>query len=480
MPLWKALPGPQTVGYKSEADILGYGGQAGGGKSHLLLGLAITAHLRSIIFRREAKQGRAIVDDARQILGTLGRFNESLGIWRDLPGDRQIEFAGVKDAADVYNWRGQPHDLICVDEADAFLEDQVRFLMGWNRTTVANQRCRTVLCFNPPASAEGRWIIPFFGPWLDKRHHHPAVPGELRWYATVRGGKEVEREDGQPFECDGEIIQPRSRTFIPASVRDNPYLMATNYIATLQALPEPLRSQLLYGDMGAGVADDPWQVIPTAWVQAAMDRWEPGPPEGYTMSALGVDVARGGDDKFVIAARYAWWFAPLVKIPGSQTPDGPTSAARVIAVHDGHADINIDVLPDSCYDCLKGTLGSSIVHGINNAARCDAHDKSRRLTFVNTRAASYWSLREALDPAGDEKLALPPDAELLADLTAPRYKVLASGVQIEKKEDIKKRIHRSTDCADAVVLAHWQRPKKKICVWTGPTTNRLDMPLDMW
>src|SRR5262249_58022080 len=86
-------------------------------------------------------------------------------------------------------------------------------------------------------------------------HPRPAKPGEIRWYAMV-DGREVEREDGQEFIHKGETIRPKSRTFIPARLLDNPYLMATGYGATLQALPEPLRSQLLYGDFSIGRPDD--------------------------------------------------------------------------------------------------------------------------------------------------------------------------------------------------------------------------------
>ena len=79
--------------------------------------------------------------------------------------------------------------------------------------------------------------------------------------------------DGHPlYDFDPEyyspddIIKPLTRTFIPSRVTDNPYLMATGYISTLQSLPEPLRSQMLKGDFEAGTEDDPWQVIPTQWV----------------------------------------------------------------------------------------------------------------------------------------------------------------------------------------------------------------------
>src|SRR5262249_32593913 len=66
--LWKPLPGPQTIAYQTLADVTGYGGAAGGGKTDLALGLAVTAHKKSLILRREAVHLRAIEDRAREIL----------------------------------------------------------------------------------------------------------------------------------------------------------------------------------------------------------------------------------------------------------------------------------------------------------------------------------------------------------------------------------------------------------------------------
>jgi hypothetical protein len=94
--------------------------------------------------------------------------------------------------------------------------------MGWVRTTDPNQRCRTVLTFNPPSTAECQWLLTYFAPWLaylmpkQFTHPQPAAPGELRWYATLANGEEIERPDGQPFQQGGETITPKSRTFIPA------------------------------------------------------------------------------------------------------------------------------------------------------------------------------------------------------------------------------------------------------------------------
>ena len=64
----------------------------------------------------------------------------------------------------------------------------------------------------------------------------------------------------------------------------------------VESEPEPLRSQLLYGDFSIGVQDDPWQVIPTEWVRMAFRRYEQREGPDVPLTALGVDGARGGDE----------------------------------------------------------------------------------------------------------------------------------------------------------------------------------------
>lgn len=52
---------------------------------------------------------------------------------------------------------------------------------------------------------------------------------------------------------------------------------------------------------------------------------------------------------------------------------------------------------------------------------------------------------------------LPRSDTLKADLTVPHWKVLSNGtIQIESKDDIRKRLGRSTDEGDAVVMSFWQ------------------------
>jgi hypothetical protein len=448
--VWVPLPGPQRTAYESEADVLLYGGAAGGGKTDLLLGLALGAHRRSILFRREFAQLKAIEDRARELAGPRARYSVTRRIWQ-LPGGRSLELGAVQRPGDERKYQGRPHDLKAFDEITHFTEAQFRFLIGWNRSAEPGRRCRVVAAGNPPTSAEGDWVIRYWAPWLDRQHPHPAAPGELRWFATV-GGKEVEVESGEAFLHEGERIEPRSRSFIRARVEDNPFLIAAGYRATLQALPEPLRSQMLEGDFAAKQEDDPWQVVPTAWVLAAQARWQAEPPG--PLDALGVDVARGGRDRTVVTARHGPWFAQPRSFPGAETPDGQAVVALLVPLLATRAAVQVDVIGvgAAVYDAARAQGLRAVA--LNGSTGSAARDRSGQLGFANSRAEWWWRLREALDPVAGEGLALPPDRELLADLTAPRWRLAGAGILVERKDEIIARIGRSPDKGDSLVYAH--------------------------
>ena len=450
--IWTPQAGPQADAYDSPADVIGYGGGAGGGKSHLALGFAATKHRRSIIFRRVFPSVRGLIEDSRQLLIRPGdRYNDGLHIWRTADG-RMIEFGHIQHEDDKKKHMGQARDLHVFDEATEFPENVVRFVIGWNRTTIPDQRCRVLLTFNPPMDESGTWITRFFGPWLDDQHPNPAKDGELRWYSMIDG---EERETGpEPFEHNGEMVAPKSRTFFHALLRDNPILAQTGYAAQIDAMPEPLRS-LLRGNFNAARITDPWQVIPGDWVRAAQRRWRERSRPDVQCSALGVDIARGGTAKTVIAKRFANWIAPLKKYPGIATPDGPSAAAVVLADLEDAAIVQIDALGvgTSPYDILRDN-GVNVKAVIASEKSIET-DRTKKLKFRNLRAEMWWKMREALDPANGDDLALPDDPEMLADLCAPKWSLSTSGILIESKDDIAERIGRSTDCGDAVVMACW-------------------------
>jgi hypothetical protein len=90
------------------------------------------------------------------------------------------------------------------------------------------------------------------------------------------------------------------------------------------------------------------------------------------------------------------------------------------------------------------------------SAKTRFRDRSGTQTFNNTRSAAWWNMRELLDPANGEEVALPPDDELIGDLVTPRWRPVSGGrIEVERKEDVVKRRGHSPDSGDAVVMAFW-------------------------
>ena len=451
-PIWVPQDGPQRAAFESEADILFYGGAAGGGKTDLLLGLALTSQKHSILFRREAVQLTGIEERMTAILGERTGYNSQTGVWR-LPGKRVMELGSVQKVTDWIKYQGRPHDAKLFDEICHFAESQFRTLIGWLRSDDPDVRQRVVCAGNPPTEPEGEWVKRFWAPWLDPHHPNPAKPGELRWFVTNEKGEDQEVPGPEPVMVGNDLMKPKSRTFIPSSVDDNLFLLTTGYKATLQSLPEPLRSQMLRGDFQAGAADPAWQVLPTEWVKAAQARWKPREKKG-PMTALGFDPSRGGLDKSSAARRHGSWFDELVTAPGVVTKDGPTAAGFVVPLVRDGACICVDGIGigSSALDFLVG-LNLNVLAVIGSESS-SALTKAGNLRFRNKRAEMYWLMREALDPTAPDPIALPPDPELLADLTAVRYKVVTMGkvaaLQMRDKDEIREALGRSPDKGDSV------------------------------
>lgn len=455
LPRWLPQVGPQTRAYESLADIIFYGGQAGGGKTDLLLGLSLTAQKHSILFRRQAVQLVGIEERMTNILGTRDGYNSQTGVWRLPEGDRVLELGSVKEPGDWLKYQGRAHDAKLFDEICHFTELQFRSLIGWMRTDDPTVRQRVVCAGNPPTDPEGEWVVRFWAPWLDPNHPNPAKDGELRWFVTDENGKDKEVDGPEPVMVGDEMMKPKSRTFIRSSVDDNLYLQTTGYKSTLQALPEPLRSQMLRGDFLAGRSDPVWQLIPTEWVKAAQARWQKRDAKGQ-MTALGLDVSRGGQDKTSAARRHGQWFDELITVPGAVTDDGPKAAGFVAPLIRNGACVCVDAIGigSSALDFIKGL--NLLVLAVVGSEGSKEVTVAGNLRFRNRRAEMYWRLREALDPTSDDPIALPPDPELLTDLTAVRYKVVQMGqsaaIQIRDKDEIREAIGRSPDKGDSVAM----------------------------
>jgi hypothetical protein len=485
--IWLPNPGPQTSALHSEADILLYGGAAGGGKSDLLIGAALTQHDRTVLFRRQFTDLKGLEQRLFEIAGRSGWNGQDHAMRR--PDGRVIEFGALEKPESEKSWQGRPHDLIGFDEGAQLPEAKVRFVMGWLRSAKEGQRCRVIIASNPPIGAEGDWMVVWFAPWLDAAFDNPAAPGELRWAVIAPDGSTVwvsgpgyyvvSANENGALQCreatpeevadaelgKGDALKAMSRTFIPARLDDNPYLRTTNYRASVMALPEPLRSKLLKGDFMAGKEDAANQVIPTAWIEAAMERWKQRSKPTCPMTTLGVDVAQGGSDKTVLAPLYDTWFGELVRKDGVDTKNGAAVGALVIEHMRDKCQVNIDLTggwgggaQTHLEDNVPGIRVEPVVFSEGSPGE---RTRESQLEFLNKRAELWWRFREALDPVHGDDIALPPDRRLAAQLASPTWWLKsrsgAAAIQIEQKDEIRKRLGSSTDDADAVIIAWYRR-----------------------
>jgi hypothetical protein len=474
--IWIPNTGPQSEAYRCQADLLLYGGAGGGGKTDLISGLALTRHLRTLMLRPQYTDLGALIERVVKIAGTRVGLNSSPPAQFKFNG-RVIDFGAAATMERADTWQGNPHDLLAFDEACQFHESVVRFLMGWNRAAeeelgvTSKQRVRTVLASNPPLSADGDWIIGMFRPWLDITHSNPAAHGELRWFVTDPDGHDLEVDGPDDIkEFNDTTYVPKSRTFIPAALSDNPFLVTTGYQATLDAMPEPLRSAIRDGNFMAAREDDSYQVIPTGWVLEANERWRANGKPDVAMSSIGLDVARGGKDQTVFSPRWGQFFGELTTVPGRDTPDGPSVAILAAGMLRDGATVGVDAIGIGA-DAETALKNAGLSYeALNGAAKATSHTRDGNFGFTTKRSEMWWMMREALDPKYGQNIALPPDTALQADLTAPTYEVRPGQppkIYVESKRDIMKRLGRSPDRGDAVVYA-WNSGSLD----TGPQARR--------
>lgn len=200
-------------------------------------------------------------------------------------------------------------------------------------------------------------------------------------------------------------------------------------------------------------------LIPLSWVEAAHKRFDACNGRGMGSVSYGLDPARFGEDATCTAKLVGRCLESITYANQQNTMQ--TVGNMVITAPDKQTPIGVDVvgLGAGVYDRLK-ELGYSRAKAVNAGASAkDAYgnpikDDTRTLEFHNKRSQLWWALRDALNPEGESPLALPPDDRLTGDLTAPTFWFTSTGkIQVESKDDIRERIGRSPDAADALALA---------------------------
>ena len=160
---------------------------------------------------------------------------------------------------------------------------------------------------------------------------------------------------------------------------------------------------------------------------------------------LGVDVARFGDDQTVMTVRQGRKVWPQLKYRGLDTMQ---TAARVgdLIIREDPQLVFIDGVGvgGGVIDRLRQLGHSWKIIDVNAGGRAD--DSTR---YFNKRAELWGRMRDYLKEGAE----LPEDNELRDDLVGPEYGFTPKQqIQLEKKEDMKKRGLSSPDCGDSLAL----------------------------
>jgi hypothetical protein len=208
--------------------------------------------------------------------------------------------------------------------------------------------------------------------------------------------------------------------------------------------------------LGEFASSDEDGVIPLAWIERANQRWQKwnDSEKKEEFISVGCDIARSGEDKTVLALRFENVISELRRYSKSDTMATTGHITGIMNLYkQGFAMIDVIGIGAGVYDKLREDQVSA--NTFNASEHTNLLDRSGELGFINCRAAGWWNLRELLQ---NDEIAIPPDDKLTGDLTAPHWRVVSGGkIQIESKDDIKKRLGRSTDDGDAVVMAFYQK-----------------------
>lgn len=224
---------------------------------------------------------------------------------------------------------------------------------------------------------------------------------------------------------------------------------------------------------------DEMSTIPLGWIYRAQERWQDWKSAGGGLKGrhlIGADIARYGGDKTAFAHKYGEVVTEVEVFPGGDTE---RTADRLLDHYGATAIVDTNGVGAGVFDKIRRRGMSATPLNVGN--RTSLRDSSGQIEFYNLKAAATWKLREALDPAKNPTLCLPVDELLAVDLSAARWKNIAGGkMVIEAKDEIRKRIGRSPDKGDAVILANWLNADIEIDTdsasfnWVDPNDDSMD------
>lgn len=388
--------GPQTMFMASSADIVIYGGAAGGGKTYALL-LEALRHkdvkgFGAVIFRK----------NFTQITAEGGLWDASTKIFSQVPDAHQrktpklhwrfdagakLTFAHLDREEDLLAWQGTEIAYLAFDELTHFSKHQFLYMLSRNRSTCGVKPYVRATC-NPDSDS---WVADFISWWIDQDTGYPIRErsGVVRYMCVLNDviywedspEDLAEKYDVPPTEC-------KSVTFIASRLEDNKILMTSDpsYLSNLKAMTEVDMERLLYGNWKikaqAGryfkrtqvtiIAETPNDIIMwcRAWDLAATDEDENGDADltagvlmglrkGGTVVVLNVinqRIKAGDVEKLVyntaLIDRQRYGYQYIVRVPQDPGQAGKVLAGQYVKLLSG---FNVKTLPVSGSKELRAT-----------------------------------------------------------------------------------------------------------------------------
>lgn len=318
---FKPQSGPQELALSCPADILIYGGTAGGGKTWGLLYEPLR-HIEipgfgAVIFRRtypEIMNQGGMWDESRKLYPYADASpKESTLEWK-FPKGTTVKFAHIQYEADLDAWTGSQIPLIGFDQLETFTERMFWYLFSRNRSTCGVKPYIRATCNPvPPEDKIGGWLPKLIAWWIDQETGFP-IPersGKVRWFVRISdkliwadSWAELAEQHPEQVAPDGVFDDPvlipaKSLTFIPAKLTDNQILMKIDpgYRANLLAMPLVERERLLDGNWN--VRPSAGKILNRAWFEVVNEApvdcmwvryWDKAGTEGGGCNSAGVKM----------------------------------------------------------------------------------------------------------------------------------------------------------------------------------------------
>lgn len=385
-----------------------FGGAVGGGKSFYACAKTIQTcekvpGFRVYMCRNEAKAFTRTTLDTMLRPAPAGCDINARPGWKHYkhdqvfrhPNGSYIEYGGLGSSIDAERVKSMNIDAAVIEEASDTEEESARLLITRPGRTEKSLRYGFVLITSNPEDC-----------WLQRIVDDPK---------------------------DDEV-------FVQSLMRDNTYL------------PEGYEQRIrdLYSDMPElmdAYIDGVWGMVGSAdkLIDPLALRACVGAPGIAGPYSWGVDVARFGDDETVL------WRCRGTKVVGLKTWKRKSTRevaddieAEYQADEDSPDTIRIDDIG------VGGGVVDNLVSGGLPAIGINVAAAPLSDRFLNRRAEVYWNLKGLVERG---EIGLPANDELLSELRAVRYLVRNGKIVLEAKAEIKKRLGRSPDKADALALA---------------------------